>query len=85
MSNQTVESREQLKERVAGKARSEAGSPLEAVRYRCLQCAGGSYKEVRLCPDPGCALWLFRFGKKPETTAKHGLPIDPQDPRLALS
>jgi hypothetical protein len=46
--------------------------PLAAIRAKCLDCCGGSYKVVRFCPCHGkdgaaCALWPFRFGKRPAT------------------
>lgn len=37
----------------------------KAVRYRCIDCSGGSKKEIRLCPCPDCSLWEFRFGEDP--------------------
>ena len=40
-------------------------SPLKAVRAKCLDCSGGSAKEVRECDISTCALWPFRFGKNP--------------------
>ena len=78
MAHNSVETREQLSERVAGKTRSAAGSPLKAIRKRCLDCAGGSPKEVALCPDPQCSLWPFRYGEKPETSAAKGKQTNPQ-------
>jgi hypothetical protein len=41
--------------------------PLKAIRLKCLDCTGGSPKEVKAC-DPTfdhCTLWLFRFGTNP--------------------
>ena len=40
-------------------------NPLKAVRAKCLECCGGSPKEVRLCPDVACALHPFRSGTNP--------------------
>jgi len=43
-------------------------TPIKAIRAKCLDCSGGSSKEVRLCPAEGCPLWPYRFGKRPLTT-----------------
>ncbi len=40
-------------------------TPLKAIRAKCLDCAGGSCKEVRLCPNEDCPLHFFRAGKNP--------------------
>lgn len=40
-------------------------SPLKAIRAHCLECVGGSYREVKLCPCTKCELYPFRFGKNP--------------------
>ncbi len=40
-------------------------NPLKAIRAKCLECCGGSPKEVRLCPDVACALHPFRSGTTP--------------------
>jgi hypothetical protein len=40
--------------------------PLKAVRYKCLDCSGGSWKEVRNCEITECPIWDFRFGKNPK-------------------
>ncbi len=42
-------------------------TPMKAIRLKCLDCSGNSYKEVELCPIHNCALYPFRFGKRPET------------------
>ncbi len=60
-------------ERDSGQAREtskETGAerrltPLKAIRAKCLDCAGGSCKEVRLCPNADCPLHFFRAGKNP--------------------
>ena len=78
MAHTSVETRKQLSERVAGKTRSAAGSPLKAIRKKCLECAADSRKEVALCPDPQCSLWPFRYGERPETSAAKGKQMDPK-------
>lgn len=40
-------------------------SPLQAIKWRCLDCSGWSRNEVRLCPATTCANYPFRFGKNP--------------------
>jgi hypothetical protein len=37
-------------------------SPMTAIRSKCLDCCGGSSKEVGLCPCTACPLWAHRFG-----------------------
>jgi len=39
-------------------------SPMEAIRARCLDCAGSS-DEVRKCVAMACPSWPFRTGKNP--------------------
>lgn len=34
----------------------------QAIRKYCLECSGGSPKDVTLCNIVDCPLWLFRFG-----------------------
>jgi len=34
----------------------------DAVRKKCLECAGGSPKEVTLCHIVDCPVWPYRFG-----------------------
>lgn len=40
-------------------------NPVKAIRAYCLDCAGDSPNEVKLCPCVDCALYPFRFGKNP--------------------
>ncbi len=43
------------------------GSRLKAIRHYCLWCCNGSSQEVKLCPSKDiCALWPFRFGRRPK-------------------
>lgn len=44
--------------------------PLKAIRAKCLDCCGGSAKEVRLCTAKDCLLYLYRFGCRIETWRK---------------
>lgn len=47
-------------------------SPLKAIRKQCLECCGGSAKEVKLCTVPNCSLYPFRFGTNPNRRGKRG-------------
>ena len=40
-------------------------NPLRAIRRKCIDCCGGSFKEVRLCTSYTCPLFPFRLGKNP--------------------
>ena len=40
-------------------------TPIKAMRANCLDCCCGSPKEVRLCPVIECALYPYRFGRRP--------------------
>jgi len=46
-------------------------TPIKAIRAKCLDCMGGSSKEVRLCNIPECSLFPYRMGKNP-ARAKNG-------------
>ena len=47
-------------------------TPLKATRQFCLECSGGSPKEVRLCPITECPQYRFRFGTNPSRKAATG-------------
>lgn len=41
-------------------------NPIKAIREKCIDCCGGSRKEVELCTvGINCPLYDFRFGKNP--------------------
>jgi uncharacterized Fe-S cluster-containing radical SAM superfamily enzyme len=40
-------------------------TPIKAIRKKCLDCTAGSRKEIRLCPVVECALYPYRFGRRP--------------------
>lgn len=42
-------------------------TPMRAIRARCLDCSGGSEKEVRECRIVSCSLHPYRMGKRPAT------------------
>ena len=37
----------------------------KAIRLKCLDCCGGSKKDVKRCNEVGCPLHPFRLGKYP--------------------
>ena len=40
-------------------------TPMKAIRSKCVDCCGGSSKEVKECTMEGCPLFYFRLGKNP--------------------
>ena len=40
----------------------------KAIRLYCLECGGGQYAEVRLCPVVNCHLYPYRMGRKIKST-----------------
>ena len=40
-------------------------TPIKSIREKCLDCTAGSRKEIRLCTVVQCALYPYRFGKRP--------------------
>jgi hypothetical protein len=50
-------------------------TPLKAIRAKCLECAGGSWAEVRRCNIPDCSLFEYRFGSNPARKGRR-LPHD---------
>jgi len=53
-------------------------TPIKSIRRKCLDCVGGSAKEVKLCPCDGerstlCDLFPYRFGKRPAESKKRNL------------
>ncbi len=58
-------------------------TPIKAIRMKCMQCSNGQYSEIRKCPIPGCALYHYRLGHRPdkETITDIDLRIFPDDKR----
>ena len=50
------------------------GNPMQLIRAKCLDCAGQSFREVRLCVVFDCPLWFCRMGKRPSTFLRSGSP-----------
>jgi hypothetical protein len=46
-------------------ARIEAAPVLKIVRAKCVDCCGGSEREVRFCVAVTCPLWALRMGSNP--------------------
>ncbi len=51
-------------------------TPIKAIRKKCLDCSGGSSKEVDLCPIKDCNLYPYRYGKRPETAKGQGKKVE---------
>ena len=45
-------------------------TPMASIRAKCRNCSCGSTMEIKNCLCADCALWPYRFGKRPETVAK---------------
>jgi hypothetical protein len=45
-------------------------TPVKAIRHKCLDCCCGSSQEVEHCPVTDCALYPYRFGKRPAGTGR---------------
>lgn len=45
-------------------------TPLKAIRLKCIDCCGGSKREVRLCTAYCCPLHPFRMGTNPNRRRK---------------
>lgn len=45
--------------------KSEIKTPIKAIRAKCLDCSGGSSREVERCVNKDCALYPYRKGHNP--------------------
>ena len=45
--------------------KKQVNTPIKSIREKCLDCTNGSRKEIRLCTVVQCALYPYRFGKRP--------------------
>lgn len=57
----------------------EPKSPMKAIREKCLDCCAGQPGEVRHCESVKCALWPFRSGAHPYTSARLKNPLHELD------
>ena len=48
-------------------------TPIRTIRIKCLDCAGGQYKQVRYCPVFSCPLYPYRMGKRPTQSTLESL------------
>lgn len=55
---------------IADAAGHEPKSPMKAIREKCLDCCVGQPSEIRRCESVNCALWPFRSGLHPYTSAR---------------
>ncbi len=46
--------------------RHQTLTPVKAIRAKCVDCCCHQWAEVRRCPCPECALWPYRFGRRPK-------------------
>jgi len=49
---------------------------IAAIHAKCLECSGGSRKEVHNCKLTDCPLWLYRRGEPRERLAQAKGQID---------
>lgn len=49
---------------------------IAAIHAKCLECSGGSRKEVHNCKLTDCPLWLYRRGEPRESLAQAKGQID---------
>ena len=41
-------------------------TPVKDIRKHCLDCCYGSHKEVNQCHVIKCAIYPYRFGRRPD-------------------
>ena len=42
-------------------------TPLKAIRAKCLECCGGSWRDVKFCTAGNCPLHEYRTGHRPKS------------------
>ena len=42
-------------------------TPLKAIRAKCLECCGGSWRDVKFCTAGNCPLHEYRTGRRPKS------------------
>ena len=42
------------------------GTPIRAIRVKCLECQGGKPSWVKNCEITACSLFTYRLGKNPK-------------------
>ena len=43
-------------------------TPIKAIRKKCLDCSYLQPKEVRHCTVMDCAIYPYRFGRRPDSS-----------------
>jgi hypothetical protein len=54
-------------------------TPVQAIRKNCLDCSGGSTKEVKNCHIKDCVIYPFRLGTNPNYSKGDSKPQPNQD------
>ena len=50
-------------------------TPVKAIRAHCIECCGGSFKDVRECPTTDCRFYSWRLGTNPARKGIGGSPL----------
>ena len=50
-------------------------TPIKAIRELCIDCSGGSYKEVKYCVIQNCPVYPYRMGKRPKHKHLYSLAL----------
>lgn len=45
-------------------------TPMKAIKSKCVDCCGGSTREVKECTVESCPLFFYRLGKNPNRTPR---------------
>lgn len=53
---------------------SSIPTAIKAIRAKCLDCCGGSAREVRACELCRCPLYPYRMGKHPTRQGRKWTP-----------
>lgn len=46
-------------------------TPVKTIRQKCLNCSANSSLDVKNCFDKNCAIYPYRFGKRPKKGLKN--------------
>ena len=47
------------------------GTPIKAIRKKCLDCTCGQVLEIRECPVIECPLYPYRMGRRPDKATQN--------------
>jgi hypothetical protein len=72
--------RDELREKLprTSEAAASGKSRASAIKLHCIECMGGSVRDVYACNDRGCALYLYR----PRRRDAQGPSVNPGDSAL---